>query len=48
MNIYFKILLYGISFVILFYNVTIAFGFLIATHGLIWYLGKEKKTNSSI
>jgi chromate transport protein ChrA len=41
MRIYLKLILYAVSFVVLFYNPFVAFVLLIGTHGLVWYFEKK-------
>jgi hypothetical protein len=47
MRVYVKVILYSITFPILFYNPFIAFIVLIATHGFIWYFEKNRSENTN-
>ena len=46
MPIYLRLILYAVSFAVLFYNPFVAFVLLIGTHGLVWYLEKKRVTES--
>lgn len=41
MNIYLRLILYAVSFAVLFYNPFVAFVLLIGAHGLVWYFEKK-------
>jgi hypothetical protein len=41
MPIYLRLILYAVSFAVLFYNPFVAFVLLIGTHGLVWYFEKK-------
>ena len=46
MPIYLRLILYAVSFAVLFYNPFVAFVLLIGTHGLVWYFEKKRVTES--
>jgi chromate transport protein ChrA len=46
MPIYLRLILYAVSFVVLFYNPFVAFVLLIGIHGFVWYFEKKGITES--
>jgi hypothetical protein len=46
MPIYLRLILYAVSFAVLFYNPFVAFVLLIGTHGLVWYFEKKGITET--
>jgi|GEM_PF-4818017 hypothetical protein len=47
MRVYVKVILYSISFAILFYDQFISFIVLIAIHGFAWYFEKNRSENTN-